>query len=434
MNDDTKTLERVGGRVAGELGEGLSDERRALQRRAFLAAAASIAEARNSSRAWRKGARLTAAAAAAAFAIAATAFLAGGAEPIPFWVGEQRVAGAEGGWIESRGADAVPVVFDNGSRFELRSETSVRVTASNTDRVAVSMNGGELLADIRRSGGTKWEVNAGPYRVAVLGTAFTVDWNEGSGKLAVAVSRGVVHVRGGHLNEYGIRIAAGKRLVVDGPDGRVAVEAIGEEAPAPAKSAAATTSGAPALPSLEPVAPGPEAGGAAAPAWKPASRGTARAPKLFESWKALYERRDYAAAVAAAETEGIDSLLGRLDIEDLWRLANASRFAHRGDVARRALLAVRARFADTPRASTAAFLLGRTELEDRANPGIARGWFETYLREAGDGPLAEEALGRLMEACDKAGSAGDAKRYAERYLSRYEDGLFAALAKSILSR
>jgi hypothetical protein len=148
----------------------------------------------------------------------------------------------------------------------------------------------------------------------------------------------------------------------------------------------------------------------------------------------LYAKRDYAAAIAAAESEGIDALLGRLGIEDLWDLANASRFAHRSDVARRSLLAVRARFSGAPRSSTAAFLLGRGELDDGGSPEIARGWFETYLREAGNGPLAEESLGRLIEACDKAGSEEDARRYAERYLSRYQDGLFAVFAKSILSR
>jgi TolA-binding protein len=148
----------------------------------------------------------------------------------------------------------------------------------------------------------------------------------------------------------------------------------------------------------------------------------------------LYAKRDYAAAVAAAEAEGIDALLGRLATEDLWDLANASRFAHRSDVARRSLLAFRARFSGTSRAATAAFLLGRNELDEGGSAGIARGWFETYLREASAGPFAEESLGRLMEACDKAGSVEDARRYAERYLSRYQDGQFALLAKSILSR
>jgi hypothetical protein len=95
---------------------------------------------------------------------------------------------------------------------------------------------------------------------------------------------------------------------------------------------------------------------------------------------------------------------------------------------------VRARFSWTPRAATAAFLLGRGEIDDGGSPEVARGWFETYLREANDGPLAEESLGRLMEACDKSGAQEDARRYAERYLSRYQDGLFAVLAKSILSR
>ena len=438
MIDDTKTLERVGARIAEDLGEGvLSEEQRAVQRRAFLAAALAVMESAPASERRRRWGAPLAAAAVVLVALGAAVFLPRGVHPLAFWVGDQRAAGSEGTWIESSRAAAVPIIFDNGSRFDLRADTAVRVALANTARVSLDVNDGELFADIKRNGETKWEVNAGPYKVMVLGTAFTVDWNSGSGALAVAVSRGVVHVRGGHLSEYGIRIPAGKRLVVEGLDGRVALEAIGGSR---TDGAARNGSAAADAPSEEITAQDKAAVDvaaeqtASATATPPGSRAPAAKARRDEGWRSFYDKRDYAAAVAAAEGEGIESLLGRLDIEDLWALANASRFAHRGDVARRTLLAVRARFSDTPRATTAAFLLGRGELEDRSNPEIARGWFETYLREDRDGPLAEQALGRLMEACDKAGSAGDARRYAERYLARYQDGLFAALATSILAR
>jgi transmembrane sensor len=443
MFDDTKTLERIGARVAEGLGEGvLSEDRRAIQRRAFLAAALTAMDSASASdRRNRVVVRIAAVAAVALIAIGAAALLPRGVKPLSFWVGDQRTAGSEGTWIESSGTREVPIVFDNGSRFDLRAETAVRVAAANTQRVAVDVSEGELFADIKHNEGTKWEVNAGPYRVTVLGTAFTVDWAASSGELVVAVSRGVVLVRGGNLSEYGLRVPAGKRLVVAGLDGRVAVEAIDAsgavlEPRAKALPDDGTAAGgeAPTVSDdLAPVRPAvveERASSTASSAARPSGQ-KAKAPDV---WKSFYAKRDYAAAVAAAETEGIESLIGRLGVDDLWCLANASRFAHRGDVARRVLLAVRARFSDTPRATTAAFLLGRSELEDRGNAEIARGWFETYLREARNGPLAEEALGRLVEACDKAGSEGDARRYAERYLSRYQDGLFAALAKSILAR
>ncbi|MCK9459872.1 MAG: FecR family protein [Proteobacteria bacterium] len=433
MTDDTGKLERVGARIAEALGDGPPEERKAVQRRAFLAAASGTNATRRGERAWVLPG-LVAAAAVALLAIVAAALLSRGAAPLQFWVGEQQVAGTEGSWVQSDRGEAVPIRFRNGSRLDLGGATAVRIASANTEQVTVEMSRGELSADIRRNGETAWEVNAGPYQIRVLGTAFTVDWSGETSRLAVSVTRGVVHVRGGHLSEYGIRLAAGKRLVAGDPSGRVAVEAMDDGARAGGEAAIADATPAKALPAGE--ADESIEGGAGPSERAPKARPPAREKKAppAESWKSHYAKRDYPAAIAAAESEGIDALLGRLDIEDLWDLSNASRFAHRSDIARRCLLAVRARFSWTPRAATAAFLLGRGELDEGGSPEVARGWFETYLREANDGPLAEESLGRLMEACDKSGAQEDARRYAERYLSRYQDGLFAVLAKSILSR
>jgi hypothetical protein len=438
MTDETKILERLGARVADDLGEGPSAERLAVQRRAFVAAAQMIVIPAPGRRSWLAPA--LAAAAVALLAIGAALLFPRGATPLPFWVGDgaRRIAGTEGSWVQADGGESVPIRFRNGSNLELAGDTALRVVRADTERVSVEMTRGELAADVRRGDGTEWEVNAGPYTVAVLGTAFTVDWDAGRSHLAVAVTRGVVHVRGGQLGEYGIRLAAGKRLVTGERGERVAVGLIDDIGTVP-EPAAAAADGARAIPGNGTAAElasasGTPAASSAAPDRAQKGAGGARPAAPLGGWKAAYAKRDYAAAVAAAEAEGIDALVGRLDIEDLWDLANASRLAHHGDITRRSFLAVRARFAGTPRAATAAFLLGRNELDEGGSAEIARGWFETYLREASAGPFAEESLGRLIEACDKSGSKEDARRYAERYLSRYQDGLFAVLAESILSR
>src|SRR5512137_27906 len=174
MTDDIHTLERVGGRVAEELGEGPSEERKAVQRRAFLAAAQRFGASRRVGQPWLLPS-LVAAAAMALLAIGAAAFLMRGAAPLQFWVGEQRIAGTEGSWVQSDGAQDVPIRFRNGSRLDLGRETAVRIVSANTEHVAVEMSRGALSADVKRNGETTWEVNAGPYQVTVLGTAFTVD-------------------------------------------------------------------------------------------------------------------------------------------------------------------------------------------------------------------------------------------------------------------
>ena len=61
-------------------------------------------------------------------------------------------------------------------------------------------------------------------------------------------------------------------------------------------------------------------------------------------------------------------------------------------------------------------------------------WFETYLRENGGGPLAREALGRLMEAHARRHDDASAKRDAEQYLRAYPGGPHAKLARSLIDR
>ena len=441
MPDNMKNLERMGERVALELGDGPSELRREAQKRALLSLVAA-------SRPEGEGRILPnlMVAAAVLLVVALGAMLLYGQEtPLKFWVGEQETVGSEGSWVKASADGVVPIRFDNGSRFELDTRTAVRVLASNMETVKVDLSKGLLHADIKKNGETNWIISAGPYQVTVLGTAFSVDWDSDSSILGVSVDRGKVLVRGGHLSEHGISVQAGKRLVADGDKGSVAMESIlGDSDTADDQElASATDTGSPqarqemtdegvAALEVDRSIPTPVKEGSRIAVKKSSSTVTPAGDS--PSWKDLSDAREFAAAVAAARRQGLDELLTTLDANDLWALANAARYARDATVSERALLAVRERFAGSQRAFTAAFMLGRLKLDLEGNPTAATAWFETYLTEKPSGPLAEEALGRLIDACDKAGRKTEAARNAEIYLSRYDGGLFTKLARSILRK
>jgi hypothetical protein len=94
--------------------------------------------------------------------------------------------------------------------------------------------------------------------------------------------------------------------------------------------------------------------------------------------------------------------------------------------------AVRRRFAASPSAARAAFALGRLRVDtDRAG---AERWFDTYVREAPSGPLAQAAHDWLFEL---AVSSADPKRQQARarsYLDLYPTGAHAEDARRLLDR
>jgi hypothetical protein len=109
-------------------------------------------------------------------------------------------------------------------------------------------------------------------------------------------------------------------------------------------------------------------------------------------------------------------------------LADAARLGGRPDRARTALVALRSRFG--ARGETA-FLLGRIAMDQQRSAGDAAQWFRTYLQEAPNGPLAEQAHGRLLELSAK-GDREAARKAAEAYLAHFPNGSHARLARSLV--
>jgi TolA-binding protein len=147
-----------------------------------------------------------------------------------------------------------------------------------------------------------------------------------------------------------------------------------------------------------------------------------------ESWATLVARGDYRRVVESAEQRGIDDALRSASAGELGALADAARFIGRGDLARRALQAIRSRFAGSDRAASAAFLLGKLT-EDLGRPKAAVEWYDRYLAEAPGGPLAPEAMGRRMLALQHNGDTDGSRRAAAEYLKRFPNGPYAGVAR-----
>ena len=116
-------------------------------------------------------------------------------------------------------------------------------------------------------------------------------------------------------------------------------------------------------------------------------------------------------------------------LEDLEALADAARYARRIGIARTALLALRERFAASPPAREAAFLLGR--LDENAGAAVeARGWYESYLKEEPSGHYASQAQGRLLLLLRERNPA-QARAVAQQYLQRFPEGPYAGVAREL---
>jgi len=270
------------------------------------------------------------------------------------------------------------------------------------------------LTDLIRVAGRRWTIEAGPYRVRVVGTIFSVDWDPTAGRLDVEVERGKVEVvgpRGGSP----IPVDAGHRLRASLPDATAVLGTI-DRAPAPPVDETVRIDDPPPSPDDGATRPRKRKAGDDAP----------------PSWDALAHAGDYAKAFAAADALGFADLLERCDRDELELLADTARLAKQPAAAKRGYEALRQRFTGSAAAARAAFQLGRLAADRGADPRAAATWFRTSLAEGPQGAFAQQARGRLVQALSAAGDREAAQRAAREYLDRYPEGPHAKLARSLL--
>ncbi len=275
----------------------------------------------------------------------------------------------------------------------------------------VVLGAGTLRARVVHRPHTHWRIGAGPYSIDVTGTVFDVDWSKRGGRLEVRLHNGSVVVHGPAL-QGGIRLAAGQRLVAHAQTGNAELSLL-----AAAKVASAS-------PKLEP-----------APAPHPREHAPAAAPPTHPapSWSELLTSGNFRGVLAAAQARGIDATLHRGPLANLVALSDAARYAGDRALARRGLLAQRARFGASAEAHAAAFVLGRMA-DDDGSPEQALRWYDRYLRQSPHGAFAAEALGRKLGVLVRTGEDAPARGVAELYLKRFPRGAYAAYAREVLQR
>jgi transmembrane sensor len=334
--------------------------------------------------------------------------------PISFQIdsdaGPAAIAGTAGDLIEANAVVPTALRFSEGSSIVLERGGRLRVLAlaSNGARVLVE-KGAADVAIAHRHGPGKWRFEAGPVTVDVTGTRFRVDWNPEQHSFGIELKEGSVIV-GGDCVPTPRRVQRGDSLRVSCGPAATTAAAAKVEAPAPVVE----TKPAPVRAALT-----------------IAHRDTRASDD--GDWRALVAAGHYAEGVRAAERAGWNRVCRSANAVELLSLADAARLSGETSRAVEALLMLRQRFPGTSSAATGAFSLGRIAFEKRGAYTEAARWFATYLNEQPQGPLMGDAVGRLMEARDRAGDRPAARRDAERYLQRFPEGPYAGTARVILA-
>ncbi len=356
-------------------------------------------------------------------------------EALSFTVGQGREPGVAERWIAAGGQGTTPIRFSDGTGVRLEPGARARVAAIDQRGARLILESGRARVNVVHRQHSRWRVDAGPFEVLVTGTAFSVYWSGEEQLFELEMSEGSVTVHGPVLNG-GNALRRGQSLRVSVPESTALVYAAGglpergasdswvETAGAPAETGAATAETQAETAETAPIGKADESREQrpAAVTEKPSSESERG------NWKALAEEGRYEEALRAAEAVGFATLCKRLGPADLLRLAEAARFAGRAARAEQALVMLRERFARSRHAAIAAYTLGRTAFDQQAAYGKAARWFETYIEEQPSGPLAREALGRLMEARQRAGLKQKARAAASDYLRRYPQGPHADIA------
>ena len=340
--------------------------------------------------------------------------------PVPL---AYRVTGAESskeGYIRARHGEHPRLSFSEGSVVELADAARMRVVSVDERGGHLAIEEGEIHADIVHRAGARWSFDAGPYSVDVRGTSFAMAWRGAEGLFDLRLHSGLLDV---HIpwSPTPVALHSGQRLTIRSADHQISIADLDN---------AAELAAAPASPIASEVRPEPSAPSAATPV-PSAAVGNASAPKEHRgSWSERLASGALQSIIDEAVEHGIDVTVRERSSEDLEVLESAARYQKRPDIARRALLAQRARFTGSARAKEAAFLLGR--LAEAGDGVAAHEWYERYLAEAPDGAFAAEATGRNLVVTNRVFGVERARPLAEAYLKRWPSGAHAKLARSIL--
>jgi hypothetical protein len=321
------------------------------------------------------------------------------------------------------GDHAETIDFSDGSRVLLEPRAAARVVRLDRQYTELALKSGKLEASVQHREGASWTIVAGPYEVHVVGTKFTVDWQQASNAFRVAVTEGRVRVTGGELGEHVVYLEPGQQWerrdaapAPPAPPPPVAENA--EPEPEPALEAAPA-------PAVSPQTVAPRSSRAVASAPPPD-----RPPTIAE----LTKSGKYRDALELAEQQGFERVISELSEGELLGLGNAARYTGQRGRARQAMLAVRDRFSGRPAAGLAALYLARIAEQLDHNPKEAARWLRVFLAGSPTGSLAADARASLLSILLASGDTAGATAVARDYLRFHPSGPVADRARVLVTR
>jgi hypothetical protein len=384
-------------------------------------------------RRWLVAGGATSAMAIAAFLLAPRVMQRMHAGPPALAVEVESGAIGPAGAIVARGAEPAALHFGDGTVIRLGTETRGRLAEIDGHGAHVAIDNGSAHVSVVHKPQARWLIDAGPYRITVHGTVFSASWNEAQQRLDVKMERGLVSVAGPVTNGP-IAVRAGQALTVKLKRSQVLLRDLDRDevvADVDADANGDTDADATVAAPTEEEGSAPIAAVAPLPAVRARVAAKVARTQRGRSWTAALSIGDFDTILDEAERD-IGRVLATRGTEDLAALADAARYRRHDDVARRALLAQRRRFAGSPRAADAAFFLGRLDENGGRGHGPALAWYERYLDEAPRGSYVEEALGRKMIAVEELHGAGAARNVAEQYIHRFPHGSYSGAAHALL--
>jgi transmembrane sensor len=312
--------------------------------------------------------------------------------------------------------------FDDGSSAAPASQgCDMAIEEQSPGRTIIGLSRGKGRFEVTPNPARIFRVRAGQVEVTVLGTVFTVDRGpekeETEEEVEVVVERGEVFVE---WEEGAARLGQGQRGVFPPPSPSVVSE--DRVGPSGAETKGVDALGEPRAPAVPPPA---SSGG------RQDSRDDAQRSKRRMRSSTRHTATTPRADVPATEgTKGASVRAIPSDpVESLFRAADRASTSGHPEEALEALKRIQIEHADDPRAAMAAFTRGRILLSVLGRPREAADDFMRARELSPGGQLAEDALGREMEAWSRAGDRRKARSRAEEYLKRYAHGMHAEAAR-----
>ncbi len=305
----------------------------------------------------------------------------------------------------------VALAFSDGSTMELDVASRARVAGLGAHGARIVVERGRAKISVVPRKGNDWNVEIGPFHVAVKGTRFSLRWDPDTERFDFDLEKGKVVISAPCL-DHARALEAGESLHAS------CRWQPADRQPAPVAEAPREASH---------QAPGEAPGEAPVADERPGARPHAAAP----AWRKLASAERYDEALAAAERGGFAGECRRRDASELLILGDVARLAGSPARAEQAYAAARAKRGAADRS---AFGLGLVAFDQRRDYRGAATWFATYLREQPRGPLSEQAEGRVMDAWQRAGEPVRAREAAQGYLTRYPRGAYADLARRLTLR